>query len=89
MIFLNNPIKKIIQDKTYIWMNNEKSLTRNENYKQNSILNYSKAMLYALENGFENKVQSNFLARLAYEALITIYYGLDYYKKCKKNKKDI
>lgn len=81
LIFLNNPIKKIIQDKTYIWMNNEKSLTRNENYKQNSILNYSKAMLYALENGFENKVQSNFLARLAYEALITIYYGLDYYNK--------
>ena len=81
LVFLNNPIKKIIQDKTYIWMNNEKSLTRNENYRQNSILNYSKAMLYALENGFENKVQSNFLARLAYEALITIYYGLDYYNK--------
>lgn len=81
LVFLNNPIKKMIQDKTYIWMNNEKSLTRNENYKQNSILNYSKAMLYALENGFENKVQSNFLARLAYEALITIYYGLDYYNK--------
>lgn len=81
LVFLNNPIKKIIQDKTYIWMNNEKSLTRNENYKQNSILNYSKAILYALENGFENKVQSNFLARLAYEALITIYYGLDYYNK--------
>ena len=81
LVFLNNPIKKIIQDKTYIWMNNEKSLTRNENYRQNSILNYSKAILYALENGFENKVQSNFLARLAYEALITIYYGLDYYNK--------
>lgn len=81
LVFLNNPIKKIIQDKTYIWMNNEKSLTRNENYRQNSILNYSKTMLYALENGFENKVQSNFLARLAYEALITIYYGLDYYNK--------
>ena len=81
LVFLNNPIKKIIQDKTYIWMNNEKSLTRNEIYRQNSILNYSKTMLYALENGFENKVQSNFLARLAYEALITIYYGLDYYNK--------
>lgn len=81
LVFLNNPIKKIIRDKTYIWMNNEKSLTRNENYRQNSILNYSKTMLYALENGFENKVQSNFLARLAYEALITIYYGLDYYNK--------
>lgn len=49
LVFLNNPIKKIIQDKTYIWMNNEKSLTRNENYRQNSILNYSKAIFMHLK----------------------------------------
>ena len=86
LVLLYNPKMDIVSEKTYIWMNNENSLTRKGNYRENSIYNYSKSMLYALECGIKGKCSEKKLASLSYESLLTIYYGFDFLNKNKKKK---
>ena len=89
LVLLYNPKMNIVNEKTYIWMNNENSLTRKENYRENSIYNYSKSMLYALECGVKGKCSEENLASLSYESLLTIYYGFDFLNKNKELIKNI
>lgn len=89
LVLLYNPKMDIVSEKTYIWMNNENSLTRKGNYRENSIYNYSKSMLYALECGIKGKCSEKNLASLSYESLLTIYYGFDFLNKNKKLIKNI
>lgn len=89
LVLLYNPKMDIVSEKTYIWMNNENSLTRKGNYRENSIYNYSKSMLYALECGIKGKCSEKNLASLSYESLLTIYYGFDFLNKNKELIKNI
>lgn len=89
LVLLYNPKMDIINEKTYIWMNNENSLTRKENYRKKSIYNYSRAMLYSLKCGIKGDCSGEKISSLSYGALLTIYYGFDFLDKNKKLIKNI
>lgn len=77
LFLLYNPKISFLKEKTYIWMDNLNSITKSKTYQQDSLYNYTKAMLYALENGLKGGASKSKLAHLSYEALLTVYYYFD------------
>ena len=75
LILLHNPKVKFIDTKTYIWKNNQQSITRinNYKYKYDGLGGYIYNINWALEQAINNNCDSIKIGRLAFSALVFIY----------------
>ncbi len=83
LLFLGNPKKKIIYDKIYLWRKNYTSLTNKNNGqdKINAFTDYIENITWSLEKAIERNYDYHKIAKLAYYALLFIYYSyLIYYQ---------
>ncbi len=74
LVLLYNPKISYLNDSTYVWLFNEKSLVRNDKYYANIDFKYLSAMHYAITNFNLNKCNSYELSKLSYKTLIVLYY---------------
>lgn len=71
LLLLNKPKEMYIDEPTYIWNNNDNSITRRNNheYKYSGIYGYIYNMSWALNQKKDNKE----ISKIAYAALYTVY----------------
>lgn len=79
MVFLNNPKIKYVNEKIYLWLNNEKSITRkvSSHYKEDSMLLFSNAMYYVCNYCNRYHLDSKLVASFAYSSLLVLYYSVN------------
>ena len=84
LVFLHNSKVEIIDDFTYIWLYNKKSITRINDFKYSfeGLEGYIYNMTWALDIAIKHKCSESSIAILAYTTLIAVYY---YYIEYKEN----
>ncbi len=85
LILLSEPNIGHINEKTYIWCNNSKSITRKNDYEYRlkGLEGYVYNINWAIEKAIINNCDKNKIARLSYRSLITMYC---YYLEFKEHK---
>ena len=86
-VFLHSPKLKVIEDCTYFWLYNEKSITRKNNhrYKFTSIEKYIYNITWALNKAIKDNCDSNEIAELAFSVLVAVYfYYIEFFDETSK-----
>ena len=75
LFLLHDPKVKVIDAKTYIWRNNQQSITRinNYRYKYEGLEGYIYNINWALDQAIKNKCDKNKIGKLAFSSLVFIY----------------
>ena len=76
LIFLYDSKIKTIEDYTYIWMYNEKSITRinDQEYLFSGLEGYIQNITWALNIAIKNNCNTKKISNLAFSAIVAIYY---------------
>lgn len=80
LIILYNPKVKYIEDVTYVWLYNNNSIVRKDNYNKNIDIKYLKAMYYVANKVKNDKnINKHEFSIFCFKPLVALYYyNLDY-----------
>jgi len=79
----------ILEDITYVWRCNQKSITRSSEYNFWGIEGFTYNICWAVKCGEERKASPNKMAVLLYETMLEVYYRYVFYRKVEKDVDDI
>ena len=76
LILLHNPKISFIDDITYVWRNNKKSITRRNNYEYlfTGLSGYIYNIEWAIKTAISHKCDESKIAELAFSGFLSVYY---------------